>query len=147
PKGPPLGGGGGRAYTPACVTLASGSVLALYTNGLVASRDEESGDARQVLARVLAATTLPLRELCDAALYRLAPSRDDDAVLLVARTKELPDERVADWTLPADPSVVGTARRLVEQQLQAWDLGEQAFTTELVASELVTNSVRYGKGP
>ncbi|MEU2895122.1 ATP-binding protein [Streptomyces sp. NPDC007056] len=46
-----------------------------------------------------------------------------------------------------DFSVVGTARRLVEQQLAAWHLDEAVYTTELIVSELVTNAIRYGKGP
>lgn len=145
PEGPALGGGGGRAYTPAVAQLPAGSLLALYTKGLVATRGGDG--ARHHLQHVLASTTLPLRDLCDAAVYRLAPSRDDDAVLLLARTLALPEDRVADWTLPADPSVVSTARRLVDQQLGAWGLDDAVFTTELVASELVTNAVRYGGGP
>ncbi|MFI9821547.1 SpoIIE family protein phosphatase [Streptomyces sp. NPDC052013] len=147
PEGPALGGGGGRAYSPATVALPAGSLLALYTNGLVATRGGDWANARHHLEHVLASTTLPLRELCDAAVYRLAPSQDDDAVLLLARTHCLPEDRVADWTLPHDPCVVSTARRLVDQQLTAWDLADAAFTTQLVVSELVTNAVRHGKGP
>ncbi|MFJ9670846.1 ATP-binding protein [Streptomyces sp. NPDC101221] len=77
----------------------------------------------------------------------MAPSRHDDAVLLLARTRALPPEHVADWTLPADASVVGTARRLVDRQLAAWELDDASYTTGLVVSELVTNAIRYGRGP
>ncbi|CUM35915.1 Serine phosphatase RsbU, regulator of sigma subunit [Streptomyces venezuelae] len=39
------------------------------------------------------------------------------------------------------------ARAHVLSQLSRWDLDELAFTTELVASELVTNAIRYAGGP
>jgi PAS domain S-box-containing protein len=147
PEGPPLGAGGGRAYAPTEIELAPGTVLAHYTNGLLdaGGHDRTTGERR--LADVLASTSQPLRELCDTAVYRMAPSFTDDAVLLLARTRALPRDQVADWTLPSDASMVGTARRLVEKQLAAWQLDEAAFTTELVVSELVTNAIRYGDEP
>lgn len=77
----------------------------------------------------------------------MAPVRGHDAVLLLARTHALRPERLAVRTLPADASVVGTARRLAERQLAAWDLADAAHTTELIISELVTNAIRHGEGP
>jgi anti-sigma regulatory factor (Ser/Thr protein kinase) len=43
--------------------------------------------------------------------------------------------------------VVSTARSLVTEQLTSWDMSETTFTTELIASELVTNAIRYAKPP
>ncbi|MFI6982854.1 ATP-binding protein [Embleya sp. NPDC050154] len=54
---------------------------------------------------------------------------------------------VAAWEIPADPAAVAGARELVTRQLTAWGLEDAAFTTELVASELVTNAIRYAGGP
>ncbi|MFH8526840.1 SpoIIE family protein phosphatase [Streptomyces tendae] len=147
PQGPPLGTGGGHVFTPAVLELAPGTLLALHTNGLTRGDGDQGDAARRRLEHILASTTRPLQELCDTAVYHMAPSRHDDAVLLLARTLVLPPEHVADWTLPADASVVGTARRLVDRQLAAWNLDEAVYTTELVVSELVTNAIRYGKGP
>lgn len=151
PEGPPLGEGGGRVFTPAVVELAPGSLLAHCTTGLFARRDradgQDGGAPDTGLEHALAATTRPLRELCDAAVYRMAPVRGHDAVLLLARTRALPPERLAVWTLPTDASVVGAARRLAERQLAAWDLAGAAHTTELIISELVTNAIRHGEGP
>ncbi|MFJ6690196.1 SpoIIE family protein phosphatase [Streptomyces sp. NPDC091294] len=147
PQGPPLGTGGGHVFTPAVLELAPGTLLALHTNGLTGGDGDQGDAARRRLEHILASTTRPLQELCDTAVYHMAPSRHDDAVLLLARTRALPPEHVADWTLPADASVVGTARRLVDRQLAAWHLDEAAYTTGLVVSELVTNAIRYGKGP
>lgn len=67
--------------------------------------------------------------------------------LLVARTHTLGPERVARWDLPGDPAVVSRARTAVTERLAAWGLDELAFTTELVASELVTNAIRHATGP
>ncbi|MET7677527.1 SpoIIE family protein phosphatase [Streptomyces seoulensis] len=147
PLGPPLGAGGGRVFTPALVDLPAGTLIALYTNGLLGARAQDPAAARHALARTLASPARPLRELSDDAVYRMAPSRDDDAVLLLARTHTLAEENVADWTLPAEPSVVSTARRLVDQQLAVWHLEGAAYTTGLIVSELVTNAIRYGTGP
>ncbi len=146
PEGPALGAGGGSAYAPATAELPAGSLIALYTNGLTAACGGDTG-SRLHLERVLAPAERPLQELCDTAVHRMKPPRDDDAVLLLARTRALTHHQVSEWTLPADPSVVATARRLVDQQLTAWGLGEATFTTGLVISELVTNAIRYGEGP
>jgi PAS domain S-box-containing protein len=147
PEGPPLGPGGGHAFAPVELELPPGTVLAHYTNGLLDARGPDREAATHRLADVLASASRPLRELCDTAVYRMTPSYDDDAVLLLARTRALPRDRVADWTLPADASVVGTARRLVDRQLAAWHLEDVAFSTGLVASELFTNAIRYGSEP
>ncbi|MFD8253695.1 ATP-binding SpoIIE family protein phosphatase [Streptomyces werraensis] len=151
PLGPPLGAESGAAFVPAVTQLPPGCLIAHVTNGLLGSGGGDGGDgdadAVHRLEHVLATPSRPLQELCDTAVYRMTPSRYDDAVLLLARTECLPPDRVADWTLPADASVVGTARRLVGQQLTAWGLGDRAFTTEIIVSELVTNAILHGAGP
>ncbi|WP_238442003.1 GAF domain-containing SpoIIE family protein phosphatase [Streptomyces pratensis] len=146
PKGPPLGAGGGRAFDAAVIELPPGSLLAHYTIGMLAARGPDRTAAGHRLESILAPTTQPLEELCDTALYRMPPSRDDDAVLLLARTHPLPQENVADWTLPADATVVGAARRLVDRQLASWNLDGAVFTTELIVSELVTGCSRSDGG-
>ncbi|WP_411152464.1 SpoIIE family protein phosphatase [Streptomyces sp. A30] len=147
PVGPPLGLGG-LPFETAEVTLAEGSVIALYTDGLIESRDE---DIDQGLARLRTALGRPaagLDDLCDAVLGALRPERGtDDIALLVARTRALDARRVATWNLPADPAIVAKARRLVAAQLGDWGLQEASFVTELLASELVTNAIRHADPP
>ncbi|WP_030991316.1 SpoIIE family protein phosphatase [Streptomyces sp. NRRL WC-3744] len=143
PAGPLLGAGRG-GYEAVRVELPDGSLLALYTNGLVRA----AANARQTLLRLLSHPDRPLRQLADDAVYALLPGQsEDDAVLLLARTRGLAEDRLAEWTLPKDPAVVGTARRLAEHQLSAWGLEDLSFTTELIVSELVTNAIRYGSPP
>ncbi|WP_158920689.1 SpoIIE family protein phosphatase [Streptomyces sp. NBRC 109706] len=85
------------------------------------------------------------RGVLDELLPDRAPA--NDVALLIARVRPLPPDSTADWQLPAEPAVVGRARDLVLEQLDAWDLTESAFPTELIISELITNAIRYAGGP
>ncbi|MEJ8667557.1 ATP-binding protein [Streptomyces sp. MS1.AVA.1] len=71
----------------------------------------------------------------------------EDAVLLLARTRALGPGQVASWTLPPAPEIVAQARKLTVDQLNTWDLDDLEYTTSLVVSELVTNAIRYSHGP
>jgi anti-sigma regulatory factor (Ser/Thr protein kinase) len=141
----------GLPFEPAETRVAPGSVLALYTDGLV---ERGIGDIdegmRELRARLSGADVLrsPLNEVGNGLVVGLPPGRlPDDVTLLPARTRAVPSADTVVWTLEADPSVVLTAREQVSRRLQVWGLEELAFTTELVASELVTNAIRHAGGP
>ncbi|WP_307622263.1 ATP-binding protein [Streptomyces sp. V3I7] len=53
----------------------------------------------------------------------------------------------AEWTFPADPGAVRTARAAVRTQLRGWELDSLADVTALLVSELVTNALRHATGP
>ncbi|MCD9142624.1 ATP-binding protein [Streptomyces albireticuli] len=53
----------------------------------------------------------------------------------------------AEWSFPAEPGAVRTARTLVRTTLEEWGLGSVTDVTVLLVSELVTNSLRYASGP
>lgn len=53
----------------------------------------------------------------------------------------------AEWTFPADPGAVRTARAVVRGQLRNWGLEEVGDVTALLVSELVTNALRHATGP
>ncbi|MEU7280237.1 SpoIIE family protein phosphatase [Streptomyces sp. NPDC045431] len=147
PAGPPLGLGGLQPYESASVDLAPDSLLALYTDGLLKEeRGYEVSDARtDRLLAALGDRDGSLDRTCDRITDTLLPDGPrDDVALLLARVRALPEDRVACWELPADPSVVAEARSLVRHKLIDWDLAHLEFTTGLVVSELVTNAVRYG---
>ncbi|MQY34536.1 hypothetical protein SRB17_25060 [Streptomyces sp. RB17] len=147
PPGPPLGLGG-LPFEAAELDLPDGSLLALYTDGLLAAyhQDVEAGLAR--LRHALAQPSVSLEATCDTVLDALLPARpDDDAALLLARTNGLGDRQVVTWELDADPTAVARARSSVSEQLSAWGLERLGFTAELVVSELVTNAIRYGRPP
>ncbi|MEU0248581.1 SpoIIE family protein phosphatase [Streptomyces sp. NPDC006235] len=145
--GPPLGIGG-LPFESAELELPEGSLLALYTDGLVESRERDVDEGGTELLRVLNHAVTSLEGLCDTVMDALLPERrTDDAALLLARTHALDPQHVADWDVEPDPEQVPRARKFALEQLAAWGLEEASFVTELVVSELVTNAIRYGEPP
>ncbi|MET9960719.1 SpoIIE family protein phosphatase [Streptomyces sp. NPDC006326] len=147
PAGPPLGLGG-LPFETVEVELPEGSILALYTDGLLQVRDHDIDDALDSMFAALSRPATTLDTVCDRVLTAmLTHPPEDDVALLVARTQALHADRVVVWDLSSDPSVVGDARRYTTEQLTAWGLEEASFVTELLVSELVTNAIRYGEPP
>ncbi|MQY40505.1 hypothetical protein SRB17_85380 [Streptomyces sp. RB17] len=148
PPGPPLGLGG-LPFEAAEVDLPEGSLLALYTDGLIEARDHDVESGLVLLRHALGRPYASLEAACDTVLQALLPAdrSHDDVALLLARTRALGDGQVAAWELDADPAAVAGARSNVTRQLTAWGLEDLEFTTELVVSELVTNAIRYGRPP
>ncbi|MGW1540059.1 SpoIIE family protein phosphatase [Streptomyces sp. NPDC002309] len=146
PAGPPLGLGG-MPFEAAELELAEGSQLAFYTDGLIEDRDRDIDVGIEQLRRALAYPGRPPEEACRAVLDALLSARPkDDVALLIARTRVLGPDRVAEWEVPRDPSAVAGMRASAVAKLNEWDLPELAFSTELVLSELVTNAIRHGSG-
>ncbi|MFJ8592688.1 SpoIIE family protein phosphatase [Streptomyces sp. NPDC093598] len=146
PPGMPLGVGG-EPFEEVEVELPEGALLALYTDGLVESRDHPLDEGLQAFVSALADPTQPLEDVCDHVLNTLDTHHgEDDIALLMARVQGLPTESVGDWTLPREPRSVGRAREYARAQLLAWDMEPLVDTTELLVSELVTNALRYGEG-
>ncbi|MEY9877005.1 serine phosphatase RsbU (regulator of sigma subunit)/anti-sigma regulatory factor (Ser/Thr protein kinase) [Streptacidiphilus sp. MAP12-33] len=147
PAGPPLGLGG-LAFETAEVDVPEGSVLALYTDGLIESRHRDVDESLGLLAATLSEAGRDLLAVGERILGALTRHRpEDDVALLVARTRALGADQVADWEIDADPACVADARRLAARQLTHWGLDELVFVTELVVSELVTNAIRHGRPP
>ncbi|MEU5099579.1 SpoIIE family protein phosphatase [Streptomyces sp. NPDC020996] len=147
PSGPPLGLGG-VPFETVELELAEGSQLVLYTDGLVEDRVHDIDVGLRRLREVLAVPGRAPEDTCEAVLDALLPVRpSDDVALVVARTRALGPEQVAQWELPCDPAVVSRSRAAVIRQLAVWGLDDLAFTTELVVSELVTNAIRHATGP
>ncbi|WP_051865006.1 SpoIIE family protein phosphatase [Streptomyces griseus] len=147
PAGPPLGLGG-LPFESVEFELPEGSLLALYTDGLVESRGHDIDEGIAVLLDQVSRAGLSLENACDAVLRTLLPDRPaDDVALLLARTHALDSAHVAAWDVPAEPSAVAEMRAKAGRQLAEWGLEEAAFVTELIVSELVTNAIRYGRPP
>ncbi|APE23690.1 MULTISPECIES: SpoIIE family protein phosphatase [Streptomyces] len=146
PPGMPLGVGG-EPFEEVEVELPEGALLALYTDGLVESRDHPLDEGLSAFRRALTDPARPLEDVCDRVLNSLDTEHgEDDIALLMARIQGLPSESVGDWRLPREPRSVGRARELARTQLKAWDLEPLVDTVELLVSELVTNALRYGEG-
>jgi PAS domain S-box-containing protein len=87
PAGLLLGMGSGP-YRTTDRQLAPGSVLALYTDGLIEQPGQDIAIGMARLATALSGSPgRPLDELCGSVLASLAPSPRDDVALLLARTE------------------------------------------------------------
>ncbi|MEV6396228.1 SpoIIE family protein phosphatase [Streptomyces sp. NPDC051907] len=85
PAGAPLGIGG-IDFTTVEVQLEPGSLLVLYTDGLVEARGHDIDDRLSELTHLLAHPGQPIAQLCDTLVTHLVPaSADDDIALLIAR--------------------------------------------------------------
>ncbi|MFF4391230.1 SpoIIE family protein phosphatase [Streptomyces sp. NPDC001552] len=87
PPGTPLGTGG-RDFRTEEVRLPPGSLLVLYTDGLIEARDRDLDQGMAQLAGALRRVEQPLEELCEGILRLLLPSaQQDDVAVLLARTR------------------------------------------------------------
>lgn len=145
--GPPLGIGG-LPFEARVVELPEGSLLALCSDGLIETRERDTDQGFEILCRVLEHASPSLEATSDAVIEALVSGRpQDDVALLVARTRALDADHVATWDIPPDPASVAQARKDVDQRLASWGLPDLTFAAELIASELVTNAIRYGAAP
>ncbi|MEU1594497.1 SpoIIE family protein phosphatase [Streptomyces sp. NPDC005708] len=148
PAGSPLGLGLGVPFEAVKVELPEGSLLALYTDGLIETRDDDIDVGMRRLGTALAQPDRSLEDLCNRATETLqgkAPS--DDITLLLVRTLSLSPTQVASWTLPSDQTAVRSARHMAARQLTAWGLEDLQDPTQLIVSELVANALRHSTGP
>jgi PAS domain-containing protein len=141
PEGPVLAGSDHAPFPAVTVELPEGSTLALGNEDLLAS----SGQVCPLLA---AGADQPLDDLCDTVAYALRDRDETERLLLLGRVKALPAHQVLVLPLPAENEAAPLARAATRRQLEAWNVGEEdAFTAEIIVSELVGNAVRYGAPP
>lgn len=156
PVNPPLG-----VATPPFDTVElevpEGSLLILYTDGLVESRTRDIDTGIAALGNAITDGVAGLdgpedpaamERLSDSVMATLRPEvgSDDDAALLIARARSLVPEQFALWRLSRKPTAAREAREHAREQLHAWQLGEMAEVTELLVSELVTNALTHAEG-
>ncbi|MFD6969220.1 SpoIIE family protein phosphatase [Streptomyces sp. NPDC059979] len=85
PPGVPLGVGG-ITFTTTNLALPAGSLLVLYTDGLIEARNRDIDERLNELTGLLTEPQQPLDHLCDSLIAHLVPaSADDDIALLAAR--------------------------------------------------------------
>ncbi len=151
--GLPLGVGGGT-FVEQTVLLEPGSLVLLYTDGLVESR---TASVEEGIAQLVAALAEPVdsAELaCSRVLRALGRpgDQDDDTAVLAVRlddpgpsTDVAPGDEPLQIALPARAEAASRARSALRALLGP--LGLDADAAELLVSELVGNAVRYaGEG-
>ena len=145
---PPLGIGASPIISRT-LTIEDGSLLLMYTDGLVERRTEDIDCGLTRLRAIfgLDSAGQSLDELCDSALADVYddPQRDDIAILMTRLSRLAPDRHVS-WNLAPKLTAARRARSLIRRPLRRWGLGDLIPAAELVVSELVTNAVRYAQG-
>lgn len=133
------------------VGVPPGSMLALYTDGLVEDRALSIDEGIDRLSDIVS-TVHPwdsLQQTARQIVSTLAPApQRDDVTLLLARMIGYRKEDTATWRLPARSDAPARAREHVAALLERW--GTRDVTrdnTLLLVSELVTNAVRFAEGP
>ncbi|MFD7439638.1 SpoIIE family protein phosphatase [Streptomyces sp. NPDC059861] len=148
PTGAPLGIGLGVLFEAMELELPEGTLLALYTDDMIETRDQDIEHGMHRLGTDLAQPDLPLEELCTRAMEPVQDQEAcDDASLLLVRTRALAPAQVTTWALPHDETAARRARNLAAGQLAEWDMEALEDSTKSIISELVTNAVRHSTGP
>jgi serine phosphatase RsbU (regulator of sigma subunit)/anti-sigma regulatory factor (Ser/Thr protein kinase) len=143
--GPPLGAGGGEDYGERTAVVPPGRMLALYTDGLIETREADLEVGLRRLEDRLDPAAPDLDAL--AAELALGPDRDDDIALLLVRTDPRTRPPTVRLDIGSDVREARRARSVALDTLRAWHEPETlADVAELVVSELVTNALRYGAG-
>jgi serine phosphatase RsbU (regulator of sigma subunit)/anti-sigma regulatory factor (Ser/Thr protein kinase) len=145
---PPLGIGASPIVSRN-LQIEDGSLLVMYTDGLVERRTEDIDQGLERLRSIFGpgSPAQTLDELCREALADVFDDHQrDDIALLVARLSRIGQDRHVSWKLAAKLTAARRARSLIRSPLRRWGLGDLIPVAELVVSELVTNAVRYAQG-
>lgn len=145
--GPPLGAGY-QGRRDGEVVAEPGSLLALYTDGLVEQRGIDLDSRLDQLERaLLQRREHPLQELPTSLVDLMAGDSVDDVAVVIA-SMQPPRYRMTLKTVHGDLSEIALARETVDRQLRAWRIPE-AVRADLIlmTSELVTNAIIHGRSP
>jgi PAS domain S-box-containing protein len=145
---PPLGMGASQ-YPEQRVELPAGTVVVLYTDGLVERRDLDLDAQIDLLATKIDLGNSAPAALASALAHSFAPqASEDDIAILAARSNERVRQRTATLDVPPDPRAIHDARGFATSTLTQWALPSDIVADAvLIASELVTNAIVYGRPP
>ncbi len=147
PVGPPLGVARRPAYRNLDVTLAPGSLVALFTDGMIDSRRLGTGAAVRRLGSLIADDRgSNLEVLADRLVRESRPARVlDDAALLLLRFDgphaEGPPRTGRIAVERHDLQGVARVRRFLDDLLVRWGLPALRDDLDLLATEVVTNAL------
>jgi PAS domain S-box-containing protein len=138
----------GDAKREVSVQLPPGSVLALYTDGLIEARGSDLGAGIAALCRTVAEGPQGLEELADAVMATVSGSLDDVALLLLRVPEDVDARsRTVSVPVPLEHAELSSVRHALEATLRAWHVPEDLVDTgTLLASELATNALVHGIG-
>ncbi|MFE9061846.1 SpoIIE family protein phosphatase [Streptomyces violaceusniger] len=148
PADVPLGIHSAAPYRAYETTLAPGSLLLLYTDGLTPRQSSEAvAGVRTLLAAGSQDNEHSLEGLADRLIATApkAPERYDDAVLLLARYERAAldtQHRISRMEIQRhDLQGVQETRQFMRDNLRSWGRDAMTDDLELMASEVVTNAL------
>ena len=150
PVGLPIGLDWNLPYEGTLVSLQPGSVLVLFTDGLVDRRDVVLEDGLDRLLRTageLAERHRDIEELCGSLILSLVPEdASDDVAVLAARLDPVSDR--LRLRIAADPSKLVSMRRHVTRWLMGHEVpADVAADIVLATSEACANAIEHAYGP
>jgi PAS domain S-box-containing protein len=146
-RGMPLGASSSAEYVEDHVQLRPGSVLVMYTDGLVERRREALDVGFLRLGEALAHAPEELDPIADHLLDALLESGGprDDVALLVTRPRPAP--AVLELTLPARPQELAPLRRTIGSWLTRGGASpNDVFDVTLSVNEIVANAIEHAYG-
>ena len=146
--GPPLGAGATQ-FGEERVTLPSGAVIVMYTDGLVERRDRDLDTGIDALAAQVRAGPDRLTLLPGSLVDALAPKgSEDDIAILIATISDESVQRQAEIEVPPVGSAVQDGRHFATATLTEWAVPPEVVQdATLIVSELLTNAIVYGTPP
>lgn len=137
-------------HTPAVsgISLPMGSLLVLYTDGLIEyNRDPVEGEA-ELIAAVRKELQMPSTNPAQVILERVRAGRDahDDVALLVVAVDPVPLTSL-DVTFPAIPSTLPLIRQSLQQLSNGLGLDSgRAASLQIAVGEAVNNAIEHAYG-
>jgi len=146
PPGVPLGALPNAMYRSQTCPIPTGTVVLLYTDGLVERRREVIDDGLERL-RVLAEGAEHVETLCASLVEHLVPEApDDDVAFIAVRVPPLPDQLATRWR--ATPDSLAPIRYLLRRWLAARGATEQeAYDLIVATQEACANAIEHAYGP
>jgi anti-sigma regulatory factor (Ser/Thr protein kinase) len=145
----PVGATDPAVFREAEATLAPGSTLLLYTDGLVERRDVPLEDRMHQLAAAAGAAGGELEDICDQILSGVLGPHDpgDDVALLAVRPEPISAERL-QLALPAEPESLTSLRRRIGRFLHALGASDaETYEITLTVCEAAGNAIEHAYGP
>lgn len=145
---PPLGVVSGVRRHSCAVALVPGSILALFTDGLIERRGESIEDGLERLRNAL--SPVSATEACAGVIAELIGDADpaDDAALLVIRREVADRTRPLHLEVPAVPTSLGHIRAALRRWLSTIGAGDnETFNVLLAVGEATGNAVEHAYGP
>ena len=145
----PVGAAEAAVFREGTATLAPGSTLLLYTDGLVERRDATLDEQLQLLAEVADRVEGSVDDVCNGVLAGVlgAEAGADDVALIAVRTDPTLAKQVS-LTLPAEPGSLVTLRRRLARFLNGAGASEmEAYEITLAISEAAGNAIEHAYGP